>query len=450
MLSGLGAPGSIWPRERVLSLLQSLSGEASEVLREAKAVASSLKIELYLVGGTVRDLILRVEPRDLDLLVSEKGRDFAERLAKRLGGRLEFHPEFLTADILRPSGPPIDVAAMRAEEYPVPGRLPLTRAGSLSEDLARRDFTVNALAVRLVPAAGVRLVDECDGLHDLNRRRLRVLHAKSFLEDPTRVIRGVRLAGELGFALEPETEALALRAADGGAFDVLSGDRLWHELELLWRNLTGAAASIRRLKRLHLLSTFLPPTVITDGVEAALEELSTVSQSHSSLGALVARTEPPWLVLALLLFGLAPGQGARVGSRLALVGRRRKNIVVDSDQMRSISLLISSGEIAPHRVFEALRQLGDTGLVVQWATSGDQGRRWIEWYVENGLEFRLRIRGSDLVASGVQEGPLIGRALDETRRARLDGQLEASRELDFALTFVREVAGSRGGHGSDA
>lgn len=449
MPSRLDKTGSAWPRDRVLSLLQSLSGEASEILGEAKAIACDLEVELYLVGGTVRDLILGLEPRDLDLLVNAKGRDLAERLAERVGGRLEYHPEFFTADIRRPSGLPIDVATMRAEEYPVPGGLPLTRSGSLSEDLSRRDFTVNALAIRLRPADNLGLIDECDGVGDLDRRRLKVLHANSFFEDPTRVIRGVRLARDLGFALEPETRTLALKAADEGAFDPLSGDRLWHELELLWRDLASSAASIRRLKELHLLSTFLPPTVEADGVEADLGELFTVSQSNSSLGALVARARTPWVVLALLLVGLSAEQMAKTESRLALVGRRQ-NIVMESERIRSISLLISSEDVAPHRVFEVLRQVSDSGLVVQWVTSGDRGRRWIEWYVETGLEFRLLIRGSDLIASGVEEGPLIGRALNETLRARLDGELEASRELDFALAIVRELAGSQGGEGSDA
>lgn len=434
--------------EIAAALLARLSTEAARVVRNATELAQTLEVDLYLVGGTVRDLILGVEPRDLDLLVNEKGEELATLLARNLDGRLETHPEFLTADVRRESGLPVDVAAMRAEEYPRPGALPVVRRGTLSQDLGRRDFTVNALALQLFPLDAVRLVDQFDGRNDLEGRCLRVLHDGSFRDDPTRAIRGVRLAAELGFEFTAETRDLAIRAAEAGAFDTLSGERLWRELSFAWKRLDTAAESVRRLDDLRILSTFLPRHPAAAGIERALVELLSQAERGSRLGAVIERAGTPWVVLELLMADLASHERGEVAGRLGFSGHQKEKLAAGGQAVQIAADLLASGSAPPHEVCEFLNRVEDAGLALLWLSCGGRGRERLEWYLSSGRDLQLGIGGADLLAHGVESGPIVGEALSATRRARLDGQLEAARELEFALEFARRRSREAGGRRS--
>ena len=196
--------------------------------------AGALGFPVAVVGGLVRDLLLeRVgTPIDLDLVVDGHAPTLAHRLAAALSGRVVEHLAFLTATLVLPDGRRIDLATARRESYRAPGALPTVEPAALADDLARRDFSLNALAVRLDPPDWGRLVDTTGGLVDLRARRLRVLHPLSFVEDPTRILRAARLAVRLGCRIDPTTRRLAGRAATLDAYQALSADRLRAELEL--------------------------------------------------------------------------------------------------------------------------------------------------------------------------------------------------------------------------
>jgi tRNA nucleotidyltransferase (CCA-adding enzyme) len=223
--------------------------------------AESLGMAVHLVGGAVRDLLLGRASPDLDLVVEGDGIAFAARLAEEVGGRLVSHPAFGTASIegaraleVTALGR-IDVASARRERYEAPGQLPRVEPASIAEDLRRRDFSVNAMAVALAPARFGRLSDPFGGQGDLRRRWLRPLHPLSFVEDPTRIFRAARYGARLGFRLPGagrQALATALRAsALSRGFPALSGARLAAELRLIAGEETGWLALERLADRLH-------------------------------------------------------------------------------------------------------------------------------------------------------------------------------------------------------
>jgi tRNA nucleotidyltransferase (CCA-adding enzyme) len=184
----------------------------------------------YLVGGAVRDLLLDAKTRDIDIAVEGDARSAARAVADRLGGQVRGYERFGTADVLMPDNTIYHLATTREETYDAPGALPTVTPASLAEDLRRRDFTVNTLAVGLTGDDLGHLYDPFGGLADLESKAIRVLHDRSFLDDPTRLLRAVRYATRLEFGLDPETERLAREAVAADALSTVSGKRIRADL----------------------------------------------------------------------------------------------------------------------------------------------------------------------------------------------------------------------------
>jgi len=338
------------------------------------------------VGGFVRDLSLGLAPRELDLVVEGD----AAALARSLGGEVVVHDAFGTATATG-AGWRVDVAMARRERYPSPGALPEVQPASLEQDLARRDFTVNAIAVTL---AGELIAAE-RALEDLAGTRLRVLHERSFIDDPTRVLRLARYAERLGFAVESQTARLAGEAT----FETLSGGRLGGELRLALAEEDPVAVLARVADRLPL--SLEPPLI-----EAALA------------------LAPPESDRAMLVLGMSCDDLAWL-ERLELTVREREIVVACGAAAVPV-------DTRPSALSRAWRRTPVEAVAVAGARGErEAARRWIEQL----RHVRLEIGGDDLIAAGLKEGEEIGRRLDRTLAAKLDGELAPGREaeLHFAL-----------------
>lgn len=361
---------------------------------------------VHLVGGAVRDLLLGGAPPDLDLVVED---DVAVVVA-RLGVPAREHDRFGTATIVL-EGFTYDIARARVESYPFPGALPEVRPASLSEDLLRRDFTVNAIAIALGgPEAGA-LAAAPRALKDLDRRVLRVLHDHSFIDDPTRLLRLARYAARLGFEIEPHTAELAQMAVQGGALKTVSGPRIGTELRLLAREPDPVAALLA-----------LQPL----GIEEF--PLDDPALARRALELLPADGRPDLLVLALAVPG---GPGFLDG--LAFDGRDRERILA---ARRAEQLAQELGAAStPSEIASAV----GGGPAEQVALAGalgpaEQAQEWLEHL----RHIRLEIDGGDLIAAGIPEGPAIGRALRAALHAKLDGIVSGrDQELAEALRAAR-------------
>jgi tRNA nucleotidyltransferase (CCA-adding enzyme) len=380
----------------------------------------------YLVGGTVRDLLLERPPAaHLDLAIEGDARSVARALADRLSGAAREYERFGTA-VVEVEGFEYDMASTRNEAYNEPGALPRVETAPLGEDLARRDFTVNAMAIGLKGDDLGHLYDPHRGLPDLDAGVLRVLHEQSFRDDPTRLLRGVRFEARLGFTFDPDTEVLAREAVAAGALGTVSADRTGRELVKTLEE-TEAPTAVARLKHLEIDSA-LHPALDPDPELVASAALGAVTLDANRVTAELAAMvvdDPQELDLWVAALPLeardrdAVSRAARVAPRLSAALREREHT---ASELRALL-----GSEPPEALALALALGAPSEPVLRWATS------------LSGV--RLEIGGADLLAAGVPEGPAIGRALEETLRRKLDG-LVAGRdeELETALSIARSDA----------
>lgn len=347
---------------------------------ELEVVRREASEPVYLVGGAVRDLLLGRPRADVDLVVVGD----ASRLAARLGGAGTEHERFGTVKV-EIDGHEIDIATARTENYSRPGALPVVAsAQSIEEDLDRRDFTINAMAIPL--DGEPLLIDPRGGREDLERGLLRVLHERSFEDDPTRAIRAARYASRYGFTLEPETDRL-LRRAD---MATVSADRRRAELERLAAEPTGVVG-------LGLLAGWGVIDLREGGVELmkAVEEL--------------LRT-PHWAELA-------PREQALIAAALGPEGTEK--------------VLASMWAPKPGEGVEMAERRDPVELILARA----MGATWLDQYLTIWRQVSLEIDGSDLIARGIPEGPAVGRGLRAARLKRLEGEI-AGREEELATALA--------------
>ena len=377
-------------------------------------------LRLYLVGGPVRDLLLGRPFHDLDLVVEGDAQSIASAAAARLKGRVASRSRFGTAT-LRLGEQSLDLVTARRETYPRPGALPQVTPSSIEDDLARRDFTVNAMAVALTGPAKGELLDPHGGRADLSAGLLRVLHDRSFIDDPTRILRAVRYEQRLGYRLEDATEGILVEALAAGAMDTLSGDRLRRELAAMLRE----SAPHRPLLRCAELG-------VLEAVHPAMRDASAIPALAEAVG-----TASPMECLAALVFPSSTEGGASMARRLRMPGAW-KRVVEDTGAVRRGVVPDVAG--SPRRARSALHRLlepyAPEALRVNAVMAEDPAvRRALESHLDDMRHVKPVLKGGDLVSLGFPQGPLVGYALRELKSARLDGlvttredEVEAARE----------------------
>jgi tRNA nucleotidyltransferase (CCA-adding enzyme) len=378
-------------------------------------VLGALPGPAYLVGGTVRDLLLGRPPRfDFDLAVVGDGERYARELAAGLGGRVTEHDRFGTATVHYDSAH-VDVATARTESYPDPGALPqVAPATTIEDDLRRRDFTINAMAIALPDG---ELVDPYGGSAHLADALIRVLHERSFEDDPTRIFRAARYEARLGLRMDPKTETLALLAAPGVA--TLSGARVREELNAIFAE-DEAEHALARLDKLGVGSALGIRFVPFPGLLTRLRKLS-----HSY------GLDVPASHVGLLAVDAPPG--------------KLDDLMVEARIARSVE--------AAHRNAAALReQLADAAtraeIVDAVEGSGPDTALYLlalrddpklHEYFEDLRAVRLEVDGDDLAALGLAESPRVGEILAELRRRKLNGMLDGrAEELAAARELIAE------------
>ncbi|QIB26033.1 CCA tRNA nucleotidyltransferase [Caloranaerobacter azorensis] len=207
-----------------------INPEIRNILFIASEIAKKYNKEVYLVGGQVRDIMLGNESSDVDFVAVENAMDFLEKLYERIGGEKRYYKNFLSGSIELKNGINIDVTTARKEIYENPGALPIVFKGSLLEDVKRRDFTINCLLVDIKKLPDLKILDFVGGIRDLNNKKIRILHEKSFIDDPTRMIRAVRFAYKLGFEIEEDTKKLLFDSVEKGYIRFVSEDRIFREI----------------------------------------------------------------------------------------------------------------------------------------------------------------------------------------------------------------------------
>lgn len=384
-------------------------------IRQAGELAQREQQRLYLVGGVVRDIVLRRISLDFDLVVEGDAIAFARKLARANRAVITTHPRFGTAK-LQWRNRDIDVATARAESYAAPGALPRVKPGTISDDLARRDFTINAMALELNPRHFGELLDPHGGMADTKAKLIRILHDKSFTDDATRIWRALRYEQRLDFKMEPAT-LKALRR-DISMLDTISGVRVRHELE---RALEDELPEfiLQRAEELKVLNKLHPGL---KGDFWLAETFALARELYSP------ELPPPLLYLSLLAYRLNAEDVEQLISYLKLPVASSR-ILRETQAIKSIIHELATPGLAPSRIYDRLH--GNSVMAITanlLATDDATTEENIGLYLNVLKNIQPLLSGEDLKRLGVPEGPRIKDALLVLREAKLDGKITTRQE----------------------
>ncbi len=392
------------------------------LLQTVGRVCRRFRTRSFLVGGPVRDQLLGRQSPDIDIAVEAGMPKVGEALARALGGRFVYHSRFMTGTIMKPVAfsstcAHVDIAQTRSEVYTRPAALPIVRPAGIEEDLARRDFTVNAMALELTPGAFGRLIDPLGGQSDLNRRIVRVLHERSFVDDPTRIFRALRFTVRLGAHIDPQTRELMRLAIVDRVASLLSPERVLNELRLFCQE-RHAGLLFKRLlseKVLESVWSWQAPARLLPG-----------------LLSLVRRRADPQMLFVFLLsclpvterFPIQKAQRAAAAATAAF--ERIRPAVIRCRRMSSL-----------HRL---LKSFPDLALKVLAITEPCPLGRKLGRYLSARQKSMPLISECELRAMGLEPGRAYGRLLDLLSAARMDGRIRnREEELKFARRYCQRT-----------
>jgi len=401
-----------------------LPAELVEFMQTAGLVAASQRQNLYLVGGVVRDLLLGRTNLDLDLVVEGDAIALAMRLAQITQGKVTIHTRFQTAN-LRWDNWSVDLATARSETYTRPGALPTVEPGSLDTDLFRRDFTINTMAIELVPSRWGRLIDLYEGRNDLKKGLIRILHENSFSDDATRIWRALRYEQRLDFKLEPDT--LRLLKQNIAMLDTISADRIRHELELVLKE-ELPEKFIRRADELGVLAQLHPSLKGDDWLSRKFEEARKASSPDSP---------SVELYLALLVFRLSDKETEEFIQKLRL-RKSHAQTLRDGISLKASLKALTKPALAPSRIYHLLHGLSPSALTANYlATDSPMAQQHIHLFLTKLRYAKPALTGNDLQKLGIPPGPRMKEILARLHQARLDGKVTSKQgEMEMVRGWV--------------
>ncbi len=437
------APEMPWV-ENISGLMASLLKDpVSSLLRKLGERATSLGMKAYVVGGFVRDLLLGGLNEDLDIVVEGDAVAFLESWV-RDGARVAIHQRFRTGTVIFPDGRKVDVATARREFYEQPVAQPQVSIDSIKHDLYRRDFSINAMALSINEEDWGTLIDYFGGRRDIKDRLLRVLHNLSFVEDPTRAIRGIRLEQRLGLRIEDNTLRLLENCIRGGLLTLLSGVRLRSEIEPLFQE-KNVLAQIKRFNSVGFWRAVFPGVVVDKGALRATRRLEVfkkrLSRDIPDMG------DRQWLFFLMALLTDSPSTVAlQVLDRLNLSPAERDLITKGLFELGPAEHRLGGrGQKKPSHIFTFLKEYNPI-TTFYWAAATERWRvrRRILLYLTRLQKVEPMLVGRDLLEMGYQEGPLIGSILSRLQMARLDGEVETREdEIEWVRHhFLPSLSGS--------
>ncbi len=397
------------------------------LLVEFGRVGDELGYSVYAVGGFVRDLLLRVENLDIDVVVEGDGIRFAEEFEKRLPCRIRTHKKFGTAIILFPDGLKVDVATARWEVYDSPAALPTVESASIRMDLYRRDFTINTLAIQLNPKSFGELIDFFGGVRDIKEKVVRVLHNLSFVEDPTRVFRAIRFEQRFGFQIAKHTQNLMRNAVKVGFLERLSGGRVLSEIILILQEVDPLPA-LMRMRDFNLLHFLHPSLKFDEQGQGLFEQIHHVISWFDLL--FLEQEYDRWLIyfyglIDLLKEGEIEVLCARLSMNEKLIKRVKEGkLQADQVLLQMFSWINTNYQPKRSEIYDVLDPLPiESKLFMMAKTTQVMTRRYISLYFTQLKDTKPLLRGADLIQMGMKSGPSIKRVLSELLKARLDEQV---------------------------
>ena len=430
------AEGAMAPRKNVANLMRDrLPARLLAMLRAAGECAERLEMKAFAVGGFVRDLVMRVENLDVDIVVEGDGIRFAETFAEEQGARVRPHHKFGTAVLVFPDGFKVDVATARVEYYLKPAALPTVEYSSLKQDMYRRDFVINTLAVRLSPEGFGEVIDFFGAQRDIKEKVIRVLHSLSFVEDPTRILRAMRFERRFGFTVGRHTLNLIRNAVRLDLLSRIPKPRLYSELELILKE-KDPVAIVRRLSELGLGPSIHPALALDKAHLALLGEAQEVLAWFSLL--FLEEKVEKWAVSFLaLLDPLPPDDAKKLAKELGVRSRVREWVRICKGEGESVILrLVSTSSVSRKMIHDVLSPLPTEVILYLMARAKHPDiKRYISLYFTQLKNVRLQVNGQDLLELGYRPGPRFKEIFDLLLERKLAGDLRNKKEeIAFLLS----------------
>jgi tRNA nucleotidyltransferase (CCA-adding enzyme) len=402
--------------QHLLKLVQDISGQAANLGQRA-----------YLVGGLVRDLLLGCPSFDLDLVVEGDAVKLAQKAAETSQAKLLAHHRFGTAK-LRYENFTLDLATARKETYARPGALPAVTPGTLKDDLVRRDFSINAMAISLAPNDYGELVDPYQGKNDLEHHLIRILHPGSFTDDATRILRGVCYEQRFDFEFEAQTARLLKR--DIPMLDTISGDRIRHELEHIFEE-DRPELVIERLGTLGVLHR-INPSLKGDGW---------IAEKFDEARRLKKPAQLPSLYFCLLVYSFSEDEIEQFFTRLNIPAKLSR-AMRDTLRLKTSLPLLNKPSLKPSEIYYLLREYEPLAIQANAiATESPRVRRTLQVFLTKLRYVRTALNGEELKKLGISPGPQMGKVLELLHRAKLDGEVRTradEKQLVLSLSLRPE------------
>lgn len=424
--------------DNVSDLLDKLPAKVTNLLGKISYLADREEVFVYAVGGFVRDLILGIDNLDIDLVVEGDGPAFAKTLASFTCGRVRVHDKFGTAVVILPDNFKIDVATARTEYYEYPAALPKVEESSLKQDLYRRDFTINAMAVTLSEKNFGSIIDFFGGRRDLDKGIVRILYNLSFIEDPTRILRAVRFEQRYGFKIESQTLELAQSAIKSKMLAKLSADRVREEL----KHILGEVSPIQAILRMQELGIW--PYVLPQANPRAenIQALKKIPEAVETVKGLGLGEINTWVIYLAILVMETGCDVAQIDSKLRLT-KEEKKILTDllcncPDALKKLS---KPSDLKFSEIASILREITREGFVSILAVSENaEAAKAVEHFLSQSKYNKSFITGEDIKKLGFKPGPYYKKAMDAARDARLDGIIkDRESEIEFVKNQIQFI-----------
>lgn len=412
--------------------LKKLPFEIRDLVSIAGDLARAHGMRAFLVGGFVRDLILGVKNLDLDIVIEGDGIRFAEELARHLKAGIVCHKRFGTATVMISHALKIDVATAREETYPEPASLPVVKSGTVQDDLKRRDFSINAMALSINQDNYGELIDCFQGRKDLRDKKIRVLHELSFIDDPTRMVRAIRFEQRLGFKIEPETLRLLKEAAKDRMLEQVQPQRVRDELILILKE-ECPLKQIKRMNQLLGLRFIHKRLTLLKNNRALLEsthnQVLWFKKNYSQ-----RRHLDSWLIYLMALIDPLALAEARSMCRKYVFRRGEEKRIFSAKAIRKNFINeLSSGAVKPSRIFHMLDPLSyEVILLLRAKYRNTRLRKHIADFLEIYNFIRIEVTGHDLYSLGIKPGPFYQNLFAKVLKAKLDG-IVRTKEEELAL-----------------
>ena len=407
-----------------MDLIRQLGVSLQRTVLRIGDIANKEGYGAYLIGGTVRDILLKKKNVDIDIAIEGDAIHLARILEKKLKAKAVFHKQFGTATLSINKGLRIDLVTARDEYYSKPGALPTVEPGSLEDDILRRDFSINAMAASLNNEDIGQLIDDHFGAEDLKKKLIRILHGKSFIDDPTRIFRAVRYEQRFGFKIEKETLRLLRNAVKKNCLKTVTNERLIAEV----KKFLEEDDPVRCLRRLHLLKG---TTFFDRNLDICWKKVGRLKRHF--------KTSSGWLFILFVFAQSIPKHRQKMFLSNFPLKKDEKTCLVQLFDSKKALSKISKKTVKPSGIYEALKDLNEDViyyLLIQNTNKAVQPR--IKKFLDKYRNVEIKINGDDLKKAGYRSGKVIGDVLKKILLKKIDGKIKTKQqELSLASGFLK-------------